>query len=109
MTAYVQEFGGYATEQSLLKKAAELAAAAKVRQMVAYPPRQEGAAPRGINEIVCSCIVSILALRLILLCWMQADGTELDTNGFFWAGYDPPYRVTGRHNEVSYACLHFAV
>jgi hypothetical protein len=57
-TAYVAQFGGYATEQSLLKEAATLAEAAK------------------------------------------ADGVELETNAFFWAGYDPPYRVTGRHNEV---------
>jgi hypothetical protein len=59
MTVYVGQFGGFATEDSLLKKAAELAGAAK------------------------------------------ADGVELNTDGLIWAGYDPPYRLTGRHNEVS--------
>ncbi len=31
---------------------------------------------------------------------MVADGHDVDTEAFFFASYDPPYRLTGRHNEV---------
>lgn len=27
-------------------------------------------------------------------------GVEYETESFFYAQYDPPFRLTGRHNEV---------
>jgi len=31
---------------------------------------------------------------------LVADGYDVSTDGFLFASYDPPYRLTGRHNEV---------
>eukprot|EP00486_Rosalina_sp_Unknown_P005503 CAMPEP_0201568060 /NCGR_PEP_ID=MMETSP0190_2-20130828/8912_1 /ASSEMBLY_ACC=CAM_ASM_000263 /TAXON_ID=37353 /ORGANISM="Rosalina sp." /LENGTH=205 /DNA_ID=CAMNT_0047988765 /DNA_START=92 /DNA_END=709 /DNA_ORIENTATION=- len=31
---------------------------------------------------------------------LSKDGIQYDENDWFFAGYDPPFRVTGRHNEV---------
>lgn len=31
---------------------------------------------------------------------LVADKIDVLTRGFFFASYDPPYRITGRHNEV---------
>jgi len=57
-TLYVKEFGGFATEQGVLKEAAALASD------------------------------------------LEAAGKEVNKEWFYFASYDPPYRVTKRHNEV---------
>ncbi|PSC76979.1 heme-binding 2-like [Micractinium conductrix] len=31
---------------------------------------------------------------------LKADGKEVDAETFVTAGYDPPFRIAGRHNEV---------
>jgi hypothetical protein len=31
---------------------------------------------------------------------LDAEGLPYQSDSFFFAGYDPPFRLTGRHNEV---------
>jgi len=31
---------------------------------------------------------------------LEAEGKEYDDSHFFFAGYDPPFRLTNRHNEI---------
>lgn len=31
---------------------------------------------------------------------LEAQGVEFESESFYLAGYDPPFRLTGRHNEV---------
>ena len=31
---------------------------------------------------------------------LDADGVEYDDSHFYSAGYDPPFRLRGRHNEI---------
>lgn len=31
---------------------------------------------------------------------LDADGIDYECQYFFFAGYDPPFRISGRHNEV---------
>lgn len=91
MTAYVVQFGGFATEESLLKKASELAAAAKVTGLLGGSAELHPAAAliaACISHDLCVC-AAVSCSRLFTFCdrcLVQADGTELKTDGFFWAG-----------------------
>eukprot|EP00210_Caulerpa_lentillifera_P002600 g2490.t2 len=58
MTVYVKSFGGYMTEQGIVKKASEL--------------------------------VDIL----------QNKGIEIETENYYACGYDSPFRIVARHNEI---------
>ena len=44
----------------------------------------------------------LLAAAAKLGAALEADGIEFQRDQFFFAGYDSPFRVFGRHNEVWY-------
>jgi SOUL heme-binding protein len=95
MTVYVGQFGGFATEDSLLKKAAELAGAAKVGD-----PKRGGPCPwlvvQGANAARVSTRWHTILYSLDMGTWVmthhqphgttctQADGVELNTDGLIW-------------------------
>ena len=37
------------------------------------------------------------------------SGLDYDKNNWFYAGYDPPFRLTGRHNEVWIQIFNYTV
>lgn len=39
-------------------------------------------------------------LGFFLLQALEADGIEFESDRWFVAGYDPPFRLTGRHTEI---------
>lgn len=96
MTVYVGQFGGFATEDSLLKKASELAGAAKVGRpsaMVQCPLF----VVQGANAASVDPMAHNIADHCLLICELhmirpltfgtscsQADGVELNTDGLIW-------------------------
>lgn len=74
-TAYVRGFSGYADEKKLLAEAAALAAALE------RDGKGAGAGSGAAGE---------------------GNGGRGERDHFFFAGYDSPFRILGRHNEVWY-------
>ena len=97
-TAYVAQSGGFLIDDF------SVARMAKALSEVG-PPRWPRKHKRRAWPLTLPCVWAAKA-ELPVLAWfafpqaLDAEGVEYEDEHFYTAGYDPPFRLQGRHNEV---------